>query len=487
MKLFIMNYKHLFLVVLLLFNFSCKKEGEKEKEEIDPSLDIPVNIILEKPSVDFNYTIDGLNVNFEAVLENTTRVEWDFGNGNSSDEFNPTQAYDRSSRYWITLVAYNDSTVGDSTYSASKEYKEPIRVSVIDHVRWGSKIDPLNGVTISWRNNTEADKIKWGYTESMENGVFDPLVDDDLVGYFNKYEFTFDVLTPASTIYYSLYDSGIDEWTEVNTFKTAVDPVNNHFKFTAGGDSRTLVNDWNIVSNAIEVTDFSLYLGDIVNSGGSNKDWEDWYYHGVNFISKNLSFHIRGNHDGGTKFPNNLVNPGNGLYYSFEFGNSIFIGLDDYKDETWPEQTAFLEEVLEANQDKTWKFLFFHSPFFTSEGHAGEMDTLRSTWWKLFDDYGVDFIYNGHEHTYLRTVPINLNISDTVGVAEYGSNTGQGRCEIISGCYGAPMYSPHVGWFVDNSFARLHYTTTEVNGTELTFKAIDAETGEVFDELILNK
>ncbi|RLD40223.1 MAG: hypothetical protein DRI89_12455 [Bacteroidetes bacterium] len=478
-----MNYKCLFLVVLILISFSCKKEEEKTNPPPDP----PANIVLEKPSVDFNYSLDGLNVNFESVLENATRVEWDFGNGNSSDEFNPTQVYDRSSRYWITLVAYNDSTVGDSTYSASKEYKEPIRVSVIDHVRWGSKIDPLNGVTISWRNNTEADKIKWGYTESMENGVFDPLVDNDLVGYFNKHEFTFDALTPSSTIYYSLYDSGTDEWTEVNTFKTAVDPANNHFKFTAGGDSRTVVNDWNIVSKAIEVTDFSLYLGDIVNSGGSNKDWEAWYYHGVDFISKNLSFHIRGNHDAGTRFPNNLVNPGNGLYYSFEFGNSIFIGLDDYYDETWPEQTAFLEEVLEANQDKTWKFLFFHSPFFTSEGHAGEMDTLRSTWWKLFDDYGVDIIYNGHEHTYLRTVPINLSISDSAGVAEYGSNAGQGRCEIISGCYGAPLYSPHEGWFVDNSFARLHYTTTEVNGTELTFKAIDAETGEVFDELILSK
>ena len=43
------------------------------------------------------------------------------------------------------------------------------------------------------------------------------------------------------------------------------------------------------------------------------------------------------------------------------------------------------------------------------------------------------------------------------------------------------------GWFVEKAFDRYSYTTIEVNGNQLTFKAIDAETGEKFDELTLNK
>jgi hypothetical protein len=115
------------------------------------------------------------------------------------------------------------------------------------------------------------------------------------------------------------------------------------------------------------------------------------------------------------------------------------------------------------------------------------MDGLFDSWWKLFDDYGVDLIFNGHEHNYLRTKPINRNISDTSAVNEYGSGPGQGRCQVIAGSYGAPRYPVHEGWFVELSFDRYLYTTVEVNGNELTLRAIDAETGEKFDELILDK
>jgi hypothetical protein len=371
-----------------------------------------------------------------------------------------------------------------------KHEKEPepfVHVAAIDHIRWGSKNNPLEGVTISWRSNGKSDKIKWGYTGNFEIGEFIAETDSDYVGSSNKHEYKFDSLNPSSIVYYRLYDSSDSCWTNEKTFKTASDPTNNHFKFTAGGDSRTNLDDWHIVSEAIEVCDFSLYLGDITTNGTLNPVWENWYLYGENFISNNLVFHSRGNHDIGDKFGNNLVNPGNGLYYSFGFGNSIFIGLDFLADETWDQQALFLENVLKNNKNKTWKFVFFHAPFFTSGRHEGEMDALRTTWWKIFDDYGVDFVFNAHEHSYLRTVPINLNVSDTGRVEEYGSGPNQGRCQIISGQYGAPAYSKHEGWFVAETFVRMHYTTIEVNGTELELKAIDAQTGEVFDRLILKK
>jgi hypothetical protein len=373
------------------------------------------------------------------------------------------------------------------SFSCNHDKESELLVSGIDHIRWGSTNNPLNGVTISWRSKGTSDKIRWGYTNQFEKGVRPAETDSDYVGGSNKHEYVFESLFPSSIIYYRLYDSSDSSWTKFKTFKTARDPLNNHLKFTAGGDSRTNVNDWGIVSGAIEVCDFSLYLGDLTASGVLDQAWEDWYSYGYKFIPDNLIFFTRGGHDIGDNYDNNIVNPGNGRYYSFEFGNSVFIALDVPGVETWGEQVIFLEDVLIDNQDKTWKFVFFHAPFFTSQVHAGEMDTLRSTWWKIMDDYGVDFVLNGHEHSYCRSVPINLNISDTSRVEEYGSGPNQGRCQVIAGQYGAPAYAKNEGWFVARAFVRLHYTTFEVNNSELEFKAIDALTGEVFDSLSLRK
>jgi hypothetical protein len=363
---------------------------------------------------------------------------------------------------------------------------EPL-VSAVDHIRWGSGKNPLEQVTVSWRSNGTSDKIRWGYSETFEIGEYPALKDSDNVGSANKYEYVFVPLHPSSVIYYELYDSEISSWTDYKTFRTAPDPANNHFIFSAGGDSRTNVKDWHNVSKTIERCDFSIFLGDICADGITDQDWESWYKEGEKFLSDNLVFYTRGNHDIGDIYLNNLVNPGNRLYYSFEFGNSLFICLDFPESGSWNEQAVFLEDVLKKNTDKTWKFVFFHAPFFTSGIHMHDMDSLRTSWWKLFDDYGVDFVFNAHEHSYLRTVPINLNISDTCGVAGYGSGPAQGRCQIISGQYGAPFYNVHQGWFVAQSSLRLHYTTIEVNGNELKFRAIDTRTGEEFDSLQLKK
>lgn len=365
---------------------------------------------------------------------------------------------------------------------------EPVKPGdSVGHIRWGTKLSPLEKVTISWRSAGSEDKFRWGYIPLYEKGEFEAKLRSDLLRDLNIQEYTFDLLEPSSTIYYTIYDSENNIWIDQRTFQTAPDPALNHFSFTAGGDSRTDLEAWHMVSEAIERLDFSLFLGDLVNNGMMGRDWEDWYAYGDEFISNNLVFYARGNHDIGNIFNNNLVNPGNGNYYAFEFGNAIFIGLDNHNKATYADQTEFIDSVFSSNTDKTWRFVFFHRPFYTSGRHAGEMDDLFDSWWKLFDDYSIDFIFNGHEHNYLRTKPINRNVSDTSAVNEYGSSPGQGRCQIIAGSYGAPRYPVHEGWFVGLSFDRYLYTTIEVNGNELIFKAIDAETGEKFDELILNK
>jgi PKD repeat protein len=480
-----MKSSYFFIVGILISTCILSGFASCKDEEPEPPVIVPPNV--EKPTADFTFSKNVFTVQFESQLSNTDRVDWNFGDGNVSIEFNPVHDYLQTKRYTVKLIAYNDSVVGDSTYTASVEVTKEVLVSKVEHIRWGTTLNPLEKVVVSWRSTGGEDKFLWGYTSSFEKGEFAAELRGDLLRELNCQEYTFDLLEPSSTIYYKIFDSENNLWTEPKTFQTAPDPSLNHFSFTAGGDCRTDMPAWHMVSEAVERKDFSLFLGDVVNNGMTWPDWDNFYSYGDNFISNNLTFHVRGNHDVGFIFNNNLVNPGNGSYYAFTFGNAVFIGLDDIFNDTWSEQTVFIDSVFRNNTDKTWRFVFFHSPFYSGGEHGGEMDELFSSWWQLFDNYGVDMIFNGHEHSYARTKPINRIISDTSAVAEYGSGPGQGRCQIIAGSYGAPRYPAMAGWFIEKAFNRYSFTTTEINGNQLTFKAIDAETGEKFDELILNK
>ncbi len=354
-----------------------------------------------------------------------------------------------------------------------------------DHIHWGSTGDPLNGLTITWHASSlssTGDQIKWGYTSAYEQGAFDVDHRDDYGGYL--FDYTFPTLNANSTIHYNIYTD--DEWGHATrTFQTSTDPGSTQFSFIAGGDSRTNMSDWQTAANwlANESTDFHLFLGDHVNSGTSTTDWTYWYNNGVNYLERNLIYHTAGNHEYGSIYLNQFVMPENERWYSFEFGNALFICL--LTEEDFSTQYTWLVEQL-STTDKTWKIVFFHKPFFCTGSHVDDMTTYRDTWWQAFDDYGVDVILGGHVHYYLRSKPINLNVSSTAAVAEYGSEPGQGRLQILSGSYGAPVYAPGTGWFIEENLSTMNYTKFEIDGEVLVMNAYNM-VGTLIDNVTINK
>ncbi len=116
------------------------------------------------------------------------------------------------------------------------------------------------------------------------------------------------------------------------------------------------------------------------------------------------------------------------------------------------------------------------------------MIPYRSTWWKAFDDYGVDVVLGAHTHFYLRTKPINLNISNTSPVAEYGSKPGQGRLQVVTGSIGAPLYhgTPGAEWFVEKNLSTMNYTKFFINDDILKMIAYDMS-GTIIDSVTINK
>ncbi|MBR9923001.1 MAG: PKD domain-containing protein [Bacteroidetes bacterium] len=60
------------------------------------------------PVVGFNNNINGADVDFENTSNGATSYVWEFGDGESSEEVNPSYTYDEDGIYMVTLTATND-------------------------------------------------------------------------------------------------------------------------------------------------------------------------------------------------------------------------------------------------------------------------------------------------------------------------------------------------------------------------------------------
>lgn len=95
-----------FIIVLFttgIFNFAHSINFNQEKNTI--------------PKADFNFVIDTMrNVTFSNISSgNITKYEWDFGDGNFSNEINPTHNYSQNGNFQVCLTIY-DAGINLDTY-----------------------------------------------------------------------------------------------------------------------------------------------------------------------------------------------------------------------------------------------------------------------------------------------------------------------------------------------------------------------------------
>jgi hypothetical protein len=431
------------------------------------------------------------------TIESDSSVMLTFGTSGTS-QFTEGKSYDisiyflDSTNKWIILNEYGKTTIAV--------------VTGISQIRWGSTNDPLNGLTLSWTSIDSSSQIKWGYSTSLEKGTFVARVRK---GYDNAYFFSyqFPTVCPNATIHYQLCSS--KKCTNIKTYRTAPPTDTKKFSFNVIGDSRNGLDVWKNVSQLAgsKNTAFTLFNGDIVDNGNSGIEWDGWFNAGANYLENNLIFHALGNHEESgsqtAKYYENIFelpkNPrGSELYYTTRYGNALFITLNSEAIYT-PNgngdtiQLNWLRSVLSsANNDASikWKVISFHRPFFNIGSHQQEMDLFRSTYWKAFDDYGVDLILNGHDHNYQRSKPINLNVSSSSPVPQYGSAVGEGRCQIICGGAGAPFYDKIATaadmWAIDKFNRINHFVYAEVNDCEMNI-TVYSMNGSVIDNFSINK
>jgi uncharacterized protein (TIGR03437 family) len=151
-----------------------------------------------------------------------------------------------------------------------------------------------------------------------------------------------------------------------------------------------------------------------------------------------------------------------GRYYSFDWGNAHFVALDsnlplDEAIAGTGEMLQWLENDL-RNTRKFWRIVFFHHPGFATGKHQDEPEAakVRNYLVPILEKYGVQLVFNGHEHTYQRT--FELRNGKVVP-----PNSG-GIVYVTSGGGGAPTYWNAPNELIAQSIGVNHYVRAEVSG-----------------------
>lgn len=219
--------------------------------------------------------------------------------------------------------------------------------------------------------------------------------------------------------------------------------------------------------------DFYLTTGDDVARGDSLSEWKNFFEIERPLMATTPFSGVRGNHDVGALYEN-LVRlksdtPGAGpTWGSLDIGPAHFLLLDTESSlAVGTPQYQFVQRDLSAHQGKPL-FVLMHRPMFSSGWHGGAQNPgLAATLAPLFQKYGVDVVFQGHDHDYERSRPIN-GVTYVVTGGAGAPLRGVGRSEWTA-------ISESVSHFVmvDVRPTWIRVTATRLDGTQLDAFEID--------------
>jgi len=282
-------------------------------------------------------------------------------------------------------------------------------------------------------------------------------------------------LSPGITYRYRICIDGVGHlWTEWATFCTSP-PAQQPFRFAVYGDSRTDKERHSAVVQAIfgNSPDIVLHTGDLVSYGDTYSFWEEYFTPAAPLIRTTPVFPVLGNHDGYSYYYDLFALPGNEQWYAFTYGCARFIGIDTNVDfSNGSAQYSWLVNELQSREyaASQWQFVCLHHPPYTSaSAHPG--DTEVQTWLvPLFEQYGVDVVFAGHNHNYERSFK-------------------SGVYHIVTGGGGAPLYGFQIDPLTYNPYSQVrksvyHHCIFDVTFSRVTMKAV-ANDLTVFDTFSL--
>jgi 3',5'-cyclic AMP phosphodiesterase CpdA len=170
--------------------------------------------------------------------------------------------------------------------------------------------------------------------------------------------------------------------------------------------------------------------------------------------------------------------------YFIDYQGVRFISLDSNRQRE--DQIPWLRKVLKDNPNN-WTIITFHHPVF-SPARDRDNAELRNLWKPLFDEYRVDLVLTGHDHTYARTGLLTEPVS--------GTNVPDGYQQAydpeIGTVYVVSVSGPKMYNITKDHFAKRVaedtqlYQVISIDNDILQFRAFTA-TGQLYDAFHLKK
>lgn len=364
--------------------------------------------------------------------------------------------------------------------------------------------DPTTTQTVTWRTDASVTGAK--AQVRLEDGT--PDLETDAVEYPAEtrpftgkegredryHHVTFTGLKPATVYVYRVGDgTHWSEWFQFQTAAAGPEP----FSFIYLGDAQNDIKSrW---SRAIRQAfrqqpdaRFIIHAGDLINRSNTDAEWGEWHY-GAGFIHSMVpALPVPGNHEyfrdaqeKPTLDPHwaaQFTLPRNGpaghqesVYY-VDYQGVRLIGLNSQQmgveEGSFDTQVAWLEKLLQDNPQR-WTVVFFHHPLYsTSKNRSDDNKEAKARLKALFDQYGVDLVFQGHDHTYARGKGPNATASGPVYVLSVA---------------GPKMYKSDSERWMDVSLVDTQlYQTVQVAGDKLQYKAYNVA-GKLVDSFELTK
>ncbi|HSO87304.1 MAG TPA: metallophosphoesterase family protein, partial [Draconibacterium sp.] len=344
------------------------------------------------------------------------------------------------------------------------------------HDLTGGRINPEN--VKSFKAKTTAVKYEYEGEPTIEANQHSHILKDLIPG--KKY----------------LYRVGVTgNWSEWFEFKVP-STENDSFSFIYFGDPQTEIkSQWSrVVRKAYQVDPdcaFMLYGGDIINRGGRDIEWQDWFDAGSYIFATVPQVLTPGNHDYNDlqidphwnyQFtqPDNGPKEVKGTCFFVDYKNLKIISIDsaveseleDENGKALQSQKHWLDSILAINT-KDWVIVTTHLPFYSPK-ESRDNPQMRKHFQPIIEKYGVDMVLTGHDHSYAR------------GIASDNTSAKPSVVYVVS-VSGPKLYEAGDKEWMQFKGGNLQlFQEITINGNELNFKAITAD-GELFDQFSLNK
>ena len=245
-------------------------------------------------------------------------------------------------------------------------------------------------------------------------------------------------LQPNTTYYYSVEKSGAE--TEVQTYTTGDfesaqilyvgdpqigaskgQPQNGEELVADSGAANTAArNDGFAWDRTLDIAveqnpglDFVISAGDQVNKTGQAKEEEYAGYLAPDALAALPVATTIGNHDSlNPDYMYHFYNPnqtgygeteaGGDYYYSYGSGLFIVLNTNNYN---VAEHEQAIREAVASDPDATFRIVTIHQDIYGSGLDHSDTDgmILRTQLTPIFDEYDIDVVLQGHDHTYSRT------------------------------------------------------------------------------------